>query len=46
MPQTLITAAVVAMGPTGDSIPQQAFEIFDFINIMAYDDAGYSSFVI
>jgi chitinase len=40
MPQTLITTAVVALGPTGESIPPQAFGIFDFVNIMAYDNQG------
>ena len=37
MPEKLITAAVVSHGPTGAGIPVESFEIFDFINLMAYD---------
>jgi GH18 family chitinase len=36
----LLTAAVVALGEHGEGIPSESFELMDFINIMAYDNAG------
>jgi chitinase len=36
----LLTAAVVALGQHAPGIPDAAFPLMDFINIMAYDDAG------
>jgi chitinase len=40
LPNKLITSAVVAFGSTGEGIPSSAFELFDFVNIMAYDGDG------
>jgi GH18 family chitinase len=37
MPDKLITTAVVSQGATGEGILPETFEIFDFVNIMAYD---------
>jgi GH18 family chitinase len=36
----LLTAAVVALGEHGAGIPGEVFSLMDFINIMAYDEAG------
>jgi GH18 family chitinase len=33
----LLTAAVVAVGPTGEGISAEVFEMVDFLNLMAYD---------
>ncbi len=35
----LLTAAVVAVGENGDSIPAETFAVVDFLNLMAYDGA-------
>ena len=40
LPNKLLTSAVVAFGSTGEGIPSSAFELFDFVNIMAYDGGG------
>ncbi|MBN1666003.1 MAG: hypothetical protein JW862_02910 [Anaerolineales bacterium] len=37
MPDKLLTTAVVAHGSTGEGVPAESFELFDFVNIMAYD---------
>ena len=37
MPEKLITTAVVSHGATGEGVLPETFEIFDFVNIMAYD---------
>ena len=37
MPDKLITTAVVSRGATGEGVLPETFEIFDFVNIMAYD---------
>jgi chitinase len=36
----LLTAAVVALGEHAPGIPDQAFSLFDFVNVMAYDNSG------
>ena len=36
----LLTAAVVALGDTGAGVPAESFELFDFVNVMAYDGDG------
>ena len=36
----LLTAAVVALGEYGPGIPDESFPLMDFVNIMAYDNAG------
>lgn len=36
-PGKLLTAAVVAQGETGAGVPAEAFEVVDFLNLMAYD---------
>ena len=36
----LLTAAVVALGETGAGVPVEAFELMDFVNLMAYDGDG------
>jgi chitinase len=36
----LLTAAVVALGEVGAGIPDEAFPLMDFINIMAYSEDG------
>ena len=43
---SLLTAAVVALGEHGPGIPAESFARMDFVNIMAYDNAGeqHSSF--
>ncbi len=40
LPRKLLTTAVVAFGSTGEGIPASSFELFDFVNIMAYDGEG------
>jgi chitinase len=40
MPKKLVTIAVVAQGSSGEGVPAQAFELLDFVNIMAYDKVG------
>ena len=40
LPNKLLTSAVVALGATGEGIPASSFELFDFVNIMAYDGDG------
>ncbi len=44
--QKLLTSAVVARGTTGSGIVAEAFELVDFLNVMAYDGPGpnHSSF--
>ena len=37
IPNKLITTAVVSKGATGEGVLPETFEIFDFVNIMAYD---------
>jgi chitinase len=36
----LLTAAVVALGEHGPGVPDEVFDLVDFVNIMAYDNAG------
>jgi chitinase len=36
----LLTAAVVALGEYAPGIPTESFALMDFVNIMAYDNAG------
>jgi hypothetical protein len=36
----LLTAAVVALGPNGEGVSSETFDLMDFVNIMAYDGAG------
>ncbi|HPH96220.1 MAG TPA: glycoside hydrolase family 18 protein [Anaerolineaceae bacterium] len=36
-PDLLLTAAVAAVGPSGDGIDPAVFELVDFINLMVYD---------
>jgi GH18 family chitinase len=36
----LLTAAVVALGEHGPGIPTESFALMDYVNIMAYDNAG------
>jgi GH18 family chitinase len=36
----LLTAAVVALGENGAGIPNESFDLMDFVNIMAYDNSG------
>ena len=36
----LLTSAVAALGDNADSIPQAAFGLVDYLNIMAYDGPG------
>jgi len=36
----ILTAAVVALGQHGEGIPTSSFALMDFVNIMAYDNAG------
>jgi len=38
----LLTAAVVAQGPTGEGILPDVFPLVDFVNVMAYDGPGPS----
>jgi chitinase len=40
LPDKLLTTAVVALGPTGSGIPEEVFELVDYVNIMAYDGSG------
>lgn len=42
--QSLLTTAVVVYGENGDSIPAETFELFDFINVMAYDGPDHSTY--
>ena len=47
MPDKLITAAVISQGETGAGVLAETFELFDFINIMAYDGgAPHSSYAL
>jgi GH18 family chitinase len=45
-PSKLLTAAIVALGETGQGIPFELFPLVDFLNIMAYDgsDTDHSSY--
>ena len=43
MPDKLITTAVVAYGATGDGVPAETFEIFDFVNVMTYEGHDHGS---
>ena len=36
----LLTAAVVALGEHGAGVPEEAFALMDFVNLMAYDGGG------
>ena len=36
----LLTAAVAALGPHAAGIPEAAFDLMDFVNLMAYDNTG------
>ena len=36
----LLTAAVAALGENGAGIPNESFDLLDFVNIMAYDNSG------
>jgi chitinase len=38
--ESLLTTAVVALGEHGAGVPAEAFPLLDFVNIMAYDNAG------
>jgi chitinase len=40
MPEKILTTAVVALGPTGMGILREAFDLVDYVNIMAYDGSG------
>jgi chitinase len=42
LPNKLLTCAVVSLGSTGEGVPSSSFEIFDFVNIMAYDGDGHN----
>ena len=37
MPDRLLTAAVVSHGENAAGILPETFELFDFVNVMAYD---------
>jgi GH18 family chitinase len=39
----LLTAAVVAYGPTGDGVLDEVFELVDFLNLMAYDGPQHAT---
>ncbi|MGH2626592.1 MAG: glycosyl hydrolase family 18 protein [Anaerolineales bacterium] len=39
----LLTAAVVAYGPQGRGVPEEAFGLMDFVNIMTYDGPDHGS---
>ena len=44
MPDKLLTTAVVAYGDkNGIGVPTESFELFDFVNIMAYDGPDHGS---
>lgn len=43
MPDKLITTAVVAYGATGEGVPSETFEIFDFVNVMTYEGHDHGS---
>ena len=43
MPNKLVTTAVVAYGANGDGVPQESFEVFDFVNVMAYDGPDHGT---
>lgn len=44
MPDKLLTTAVVAYGDNnGIGTPTESFELFDFVNIMTYDNPGHGS---
>lgn len=40
LPDKLLTIAAVAYGETGGGIPDETFDLVDFVNIMAYDGEG------
>lgn len=40
LPEELLTIATVALGETGAGVPEEAFALLDFVNIMAYDGDG------
>ncbi|MEM9777784.1 MAG: glycosyl hydrolase family 18 protein [Chloroflexota bacterium] len=43
MPDKLITTAVVSHGSNAEGVPDETFEIFDFVNVMTYDDVNHGS---
>lgn len=43
MPDKLITTAVVSYGATGEGVLSQTFELFDFVNVMAYDGPDHGT---
>ncbi len=43
MPDKLITTAVIAYGDTGEGVPAETFEIFDFVNVMTYEGQDHGS---
>jgi chitinase len=40
-PKDKLLTAALSQGYGGKSVPDSVFEHFDFVNVMAYDDAGY-----
>ena len=43
MPDITLTTAVVSYGGTGDGIVSEAFELFDFVNVMTYDGPDHGT---
>ena len=43
IPDKLLTTAVAAYGDNGIGVPTESFELFDFVNIMTYDNPGHAS---
>lgn len=43
MPDKLLTTAVVSHGETGDGVPGETFELFDFVNVMTYDGPDHGT---
>lgn len=43
MPDKLLTTAVVSYGQTGEGVAGETFELFDFVNVMAYDGPDHGT---
>jgi GH18 family chitinase len=43
LPDKLLTTAVVSYGQTGEGVVSETFQLFDFVNIMAYDGPDHGT---
>jgi GH18 family chitinase len=43
MPDKLLTTAVVSHGETGEGVPRESFDLFDFVNVMTYAGSDHGN---